>query len=277
MPNRTIPNAILQRKGARTTRDVPPEVRELLNAGRIETVNLCEWLIVDQARLAEAVFVENGWQALLPEVNRALESIKQRTAVKDLAAIGGVIAASLGSKRTFNRAYKALTAHRSDLVRSWGAYLVGRGDSQDLSARLRHMRVLAADRHMGVRETAWLAVRDKLAAELELGIELLAPWSLDTDPNIRRFASEATRPRGVWCRHIERLKEEPQLGLAILEPLKADVSKYVQDSVSNWLNDASKSQPSWVKKLCARWRRESKSKETERIVKRALRTVHRDK
>jgi 3-methyladenine DNA glycosylase AlkC len=104
-------------------------------------------------------------------------------------------------------------------------------------------------------------------------INILATWATSKNENIRRFASEATRPRGVWCEHIEVLKQQPELALRILEPLKNDSSLYVQNSVANWLNDASKTQPVFVKNICKEWEKVSKSKETAYISKKALRTI----
>ena len=48
-------------------------------------------------------------------------------------------------------------------------------------------------------------------------------------------------------------------------------AKYARNSVGNWLNDASKTQSGFVRKLCRRW--ESETKETKYIVKKTLRTV----
>ncbi len=95
----------------------------------------------------------------------------------------------------------------------------------------------------------------------------------DPDPNIRRCATEATRPRGVWSAHIEALKQSPELGLGILEPVRSDPSRYVQRSVANWLNDASKSRPDWVREVCQRWTEESPTTETAWTVNHALRTL----
>jgi len=55
--------------------------------------------------------------------------------------------------------------------------------------------------------------------------------------------------------------------------MKSDKSKYVQDSVGNWLNVASKTQPEFVKSICEKWKDESPTKETAYIIKKALRTI----
>jgi 3-methyladenine DNA glycosylase AlkC len=112
-----------------------------------------------------------------------------------------------------------------------------------------------------------------VAGAVDEAVAQLAPWVRDEDANIRRFASELTRPRGVWCAQIEVLKAEPWRGLALLEPLRADASRYVQNSVANWLNDAARTQPDWVAETCARWSRESPGAATGYIVRRACRNL----
>lgn len=102
---------------------------------------------------------------------------------------------------------------------------------------------------------------------------MLTPWTQSPSPNVRRFASEALRPRGVWCAHIGTLKKEPEKALPILTPLRADEVVYVQDSVANWLNDAAKDQPDWVRNLCQQWLRESPTPATRRITQRGMRSL----
>ena len=51
---------IKNRKGAQKAVAIPPEVLSLLNAGRIETVNLTEWLAVDHSQLVVSVFPALG-------------------------------------------------------------------------------------------------------------------------------------------------------------------------------------------------------------------------
>jgi 3-methyladenine DNA glycosylase AlkC len=77
----------------------------------------------------------------------------------------------------------------------------------------------------------------------------------------------------VWCAPLAALKAEPWRAVTLLQPLRADPSLYVRNSVANWLNDASRTQPAWVEDLCARWSRESATPETGYIVRRALRTL----
>lgn len=265
----------VRRKGAMRMADIPPAILKQLNAGEIETVTLVEWLAVDQRQLLSAVARLDAFSGFERELARKAEIAAALGISQRMKAMRAAFQSVLKNHSKRDAAFEVLATHPSDIVRAWAAYAVSQDGSLDLNARLALAQRFAADSHMGVRETAWDSFRAFVAADLARGIKLLKPWVKDRNPNVRRCAVEATRPRGVWCAHITALKEDPSPALPLLEPVRADASDYVRRSVGNWLNDASKSRPDWVCELCARWKKESPVKETEAIVKRALRTIQR--
>lgn len=271
-----IPEQVLKRKGSTTTSGVPKEVRTLLDLGVIETVNLAEWLVVDQESLARNLFQKENWGFLLKTLEESFALMKIKTAPKKMEVLGMVLAQGFPTKVQFENGLRMLKEHRSDVVRSWACFMIGKRSELSIKQSLKHIQPLAADGNMSVREAAWLAIRPRIITQLEESLRLLMGFSLHRDANIRRFASEITRPRGVWCNHIPALKENPELGLPLLEPLRCDDSMYVRNSVGNWLNDASKTKPQWVQDLCKRWEKESSTKETAYIIRRGLRTLRKN-
>jgi len=265
----------IKRKGARSTKDIPFSILEQLNKGEIETANLVEWLAVNQVVLLENLLKELGRMKYLQPILEDIQNLKKQTVNTINEAIGtGLLHQSiLNNDKVL---FSIISKHKSDLVRCWSAYVIGKNTELSIEEILRKIQFLAADKHFGVREISWLAVRSCILNNLHKSLEILLKWTINEDENIRRFATEATRPRGVWCEHIDALKTYPELGLRILESLKSDSSKYVQDSVGNWLNDASKTRPDFVKDLCEKWQIESSKKETAYIVKKALRTIEKE-
>ena len=162
-------------------------------------------------------------------------------------------------------------AHPSDTARGWAAF--ASTSDLDLADTLAAIRPFADDPHFGVREWAWMAARPKLAEDIPAACDALIPWTAAPSERIRRFATEATRPRGVWCAHIAALKTTPERALPLLDPLHADPARYVQDSVANWLNDAGKTRPDFTLDTTARWLTQSNSPATLYIVKRARRSL----
>ena len=260
----------LARKGARRMAEIPPEVLRAINLGQLPTVNLVEFLAADLSQLLPAVSAQIGLDPRHPalrETAARLPALKPMQRHRAIAA--GLLAAIEGDSAIEAR----LAGHVSDLARQWAAMLVGIRPGQSLENRLLQIRPFAADPHFGVREMAWMAVRDAVADDVAGALTLLQPWTAEADPNLRRFASEVTRPRGVWCAHLEALKQTPEPGQALLHALRTDPSRYVQDSVANWLNDAAKSRPDWVRRVCAAWLAESNQPATAYICKRALRSL----
>ncbi len=237
---------------------------QLVQSGQVEAATLQEILSVDFAGLLDAVLPELAGQQA-----DALRGMPSLGISARMARMGKLLLDNLGEEEI-----AALRWQQSDTVRGWACFIIGARD-MGLAERLAAIRPFADDPHFGVREWAWLAVRPAIARELDDALALLAGWSLDPSERIRRFASEATRPRGVWCSHIISLKLDPQPGRAILDPLRADPAAYVQDSVGNWLNDAAKSQPGWVRALGAEWLTQSPTPATQRIVRRGLRSIDR--
>ncbi|MGE7093182.1 DNA alkylation repair protein [Lysinibacillus sp. NPDC048646] len=266
---------VQSRKGARKTSDIPREVLDLLNRGLIESVNLIEWQAVNHFTLLKHVLpsfnLEKGKSdVLLTEManHNAFTGMKAIRTTSDLLTT--VMFDESESKKLEILAY--CSNHMSDSVRCWAAFM-NKHRQQTLAEKLSFIRHFAADHHFGVREIAWMAIREDLSEDIDKSVELLTAWAKDDNENIRRFAVESIRPRGVWTKHIEILKQEPHKALSLLDLLKADSSKYVQDSVGNWLNDASKTQVNWVLAICEKWQKESVGKATEKIIKKATRTI----
>lgn len=249
-----------ERTDARRIAEIAPGILGALHRGEEETRNLVEWLAIDDRRLL---------RALLPRA-RALHARADALAgagvMTRVAEIGRGLAAEGAD-------WRPLARHPSDRARCYAAYAAVASAPASFAARLRRLRPFADDPHFGVREIAWSALRPFVAEDPRGAIRALAPLCREKSAFLRRFASEATRPRGVWCAHIPSLKADPSPGLAILDPLSADPSRYVQDSVGNWLNDAAKSAPDFVREVCARWRAASADPATGRIVARALRSL----
>jgi 3-methyladenine DNA glycosylase AlkC len=263
--------AIVTRRGARRISEVPLTVLERLATGEIETVNLMEWLATDMAALARSM-------------SAATESGPLREALADAANLmmgRGITARLAIAGRSIVRAVPgldspdvhALARHRSDVVRQWVCYAANDGSvGRPFGERLALTLPFAADTNMSVREAAWMAFRPHIVSGLKNAVVQLEPLSRDPDRNLRRFAVEVTRPRSVWGAHIEQLKRDPSIALPLLENVRDDGAKYVQLSVGNWLNDASRSRPDWVVELCRVWSRD-RGEGTERIIRRGLRTL----
>jgi 3-methyladenine DNA glycosylase AlkC len=231
-----------------------------------------EWLAIDMTVLAQNIFRSALFARWGTSILSLIQDLSGVGVTRRLTWIGAAIAEV--APYPHHQIYAQLSQHRSDVVRQWAAYALNALTSVDFQQRLTLTRPFATDRNMSVRECAWMAFRPHLARELSAGLNMLKPYTRDSDPNIRRFAIEVTRPRSVWGEHIGALKQSPQLGLPLLQPLKSDPSLYVRTAVANWLNDAWKSSPAWVEAVCSRWNKNA-GKLTLWIIRRALRSKHR--
>ncbi|MBA0284382.1 DNA alkylation repair protein [Stenotrophomonas maltophilia] len=233
-----------------------------LNTGNVPATHLGECLAVDFAALLQVVA-----PALAPEALQRMRDASGKGITLRMALAAQLLReAGQGAPLLWQH-------HRSDTVRGWACYLIGSDARATLAEKLQQMRTLADDPHFGVREWAWLALRTDIVAAPMQALEYLQPWTQETSPYLRRFACEALRPRGVWATHIALFKQHPEHASALLEALADDPERYVQDSVGNWLNDAGKTQPQWLRELCTRWQHERRSNANAYIRKHALRSL----
>lgn len=280
MPSRRPPPAtppaenVAGDKPARRVADVPPELLERLHAGTAATRTLVEWLALDLGRLLESVLIFLECHDHLPAAREASEGVRTQGILGRCRAMARVLDAALPTAKKKRQAVlNKLAKHPSDTVRIWAAQLIAEQPDLSLEQRLDAIRPFAADEHFGVREFAWMVVRPRLAEDVDQSVALLMPWTESDDANVRRFAVEVLRPRGVWCAHIATLKADPAPARPLLDATKADPSRYVQLSVANWLNDASKSTPDWTREVCAEWAADDPAPETRWIINHATRTL----
>lgn len=262
------------RKGARKISEIPPEILQQLNQGTLETANLIEWLAIDFSKLIQQVLTELQLKNCIEPCLQALQNLSKKTAMQATVILGKMLYLQLHQHTDFYPLRQQFAQHPADAIRCIACYLVSFDNNLTLLEKLNAIKPFAADSHFGVRELAWMAMRADIAQAVETSLIYLNEWTQDKNEGIRRFASESTRPRGVWCQHIELLKQHPELALPLLNALKNDSAVYVQNSVANWLNDASKSQPAFVQHLCDEWLNSANcSAATRKIISKARRTL----
>ena len=209
-----------------------------LEAGLSETANFIEQMAIDMGRLLASVF---------PRLRGRSEELRSPKLIERMHAGAGILLDEHGLEL-----FDIASQWTSDTLRGWAAIAVG-STHLELDEQLRLALRFADDHHFGVREWAWLGVH---------GLDSRGAWQGNRlarrSRRCRVSACPAVRvrvhpPIGVWSRHIPSLKADPSPGRALLDPLRTDPAKYVTNSVANWLNDASKTCPEWVRMVCTEW------------------------
>lgn len=254
-------------RGATRRADVSPALRAALSTGKAEARTLAEILVLDFGVLLRTIEPKAPKDVVAKLSACDAQGTHELGILHRMKLAGSTLHAMHGVD-----AVHTFQSHLSDTVRGFAAYALACEPAIPLAKRYALVRPIADDKNPGVREWAWIAMRPHVAADVPRALALGEQWATDSAANIRRFAVEILRPRGVWCGHIATLKDDPSPALSMLASVRSDTSKYVQDSVANWLNDASKTQPAWVRKVVASWKKNA-SPATLRICKRAMRTI----
>ncbi len=91
--------------------------------------------------------------------------------------------------------------------------------------------------------SAEFAVRYFMLENEALVLAKMTSWTQHSSENVRRLASEGSRPRLPWGIALKTFQKNPLPTLPILRSLYADESEYVRRSTANHWNDISKDNP----------------------------------
>ncbi|MBN8828806.1 MAG: HEAT repeat domain-containing protein [Sphingobacteriia bacterium] len=149
-----------------------------LNKGEIEARNLEETLAIDFAEFLKYV---------VPNIN--IKNLEVFKASKLGITTKMKLAAQILYEQFQKDIIEQLLTHKSDTGRGIVAYIIALIPNLNIKETLELIEPLARDKHFGVREWAWLGVREKVSSNLIEAIEILKTWSKNSDENIRRFAS----------------------------------------------------------------------------------------
>jgi len=122
------------------------------------------------------------------------------------------------------------------------------------------------------RLTSEFAIRRLLLRDLDRALPVVTSWCAHPAPQVRRLASEGTRPYLPWAIRVPELITRPAATLPILEALHNDPDEVVRRSVANHLNDLARHAPDEVVATAARWT-ESGTPGSAWVVRHGLRTL----
>ncbi|MFI5938220.1 DNA alkylation repair protein [Actinoplanes sp. NPDC051494] len=120
--------------------------------------------------------------------------------------------------------------------------------------------------------TAEFAIRTLLRHDLDRALATVLDWTGSGDADVRRLASEGTRPYLPWSVRVPEIIARPGVTVPVLDALYRDPSEYVRRSVANHLNDLSRDHAALVVRTAGRWSA-APDAATARVVRHGLRTL----
>lgn len=184
---------VKNRKGARNRKEVPEEVITLLNQGKIETVNLVESLVIDQEELLKNVLIDLKSEEYLDSCKNEINNIEKKTLPQFTSTIGKTLLEK-SKENNDQELFKSLSKHKSDIVRSWACFFIGFDENLTLAEKFEAIKPFASDEHFGVREEAWLVMREAILENLEESITILSKWS---EKKIQIYVDSQVKQQGL--------------------------------------------------------------------------------
>ncbi|MFD0502264.1 DNA alkylation repair protein [Streptomyces chiangmaiensis] len=122
------------------------------------------------------------------------------------------------------------------------------------------------------RLTSEFALRVLLRHDVDRALRIVTGWTASPDSDVRRLASEGTRPYLPWSIRVPALISRPGATVPVLDVLYSDESEYVRRSVANHLNDLSRDHADLVVTTARGWLA-APTPTTGRLVRHGLRRL----
>ncbi|MCB1052820.1 MAG: DNA alkylation repair protein [Acidobacteria bacterium] len=116
------------------------------------------------------------------------------------------------------------------------------------------------------------SIRTFLQHMPEQTLAVLAAWTRDPSPHVRRLVSEGTRPRLPWATRLPQFQADPRPVYPLLCALRDDSSLYVRRSVANHLNDIAKDHPAMLLDWLEDWAQQAPPTR-QWVIRHALRSL----
>lgn len=229
-----------------------------LNAGAIESASISEAMLVETPELLNRLCPES--YAYVQNLFDHGDSIYK---FYEIAALG--LLTTHGAD-----GYQDWIYHHSDTVRCWVAYWIAHNTGLGFAEQLKQIEPLACDHHFWVRENACMAIRPLLLDNLKGALTVLEKWANSDNPHLRHFTLEITRPKGFWAIPIKTLQQHPEKARSIIEPMRNDPDRSVQEALANWLIEAEDLKPGWSKAILDDWLRNTYDKESNKLYKKVM-------
>jgi len=141
---------LVNRKGARKIQEIPAEVLGFLNTGELETVNLTEWLALDQRKLIQHTFPALGiTEQAIRIATESIANLKKPTAMSTIKVVGAELYEYYAGHADYDQVLAGLSGHHSDTVRCYATYLIALNEALSLEEKFNHSKALIADHHFG--------------------------------------------------------------------------------------------------------------------------------
>jgi 3-methyladenine DNA glycosylase AlkC len=219
---------------------MPEAFKNLINAGTIERAAMHlqrAWPPFDRPRfeqLAGQGLDELEMKARAMQIADALEACLPA----DFAQAAAIVEAALAPVGTHGDEAAAQG------LSGWIGWSVGEFVARRVAANPADLqRGLQCLRELTQRFTAEFAIRPLLRDHAAEVWPVLQRWSQDASPQVRRLASEGSRPRLPWGLRLQDLVRDPTPATSVLERLQDDPDEVVRRSVANHLNDMAKDHP----------------------------------